>query len=66
MKKWIKPIFEEFEVNGEVTAYAGAERGDALAGLEGPTGRSVARQGSIASGEPVENLTGDLFRCSIS
>jgi hypothetical protein len=31
MKKWTKPVFEAFDVNGEVTAYAGAEPGDVLA-----------------------------------
>ncbi len=49
MKKWIKPIFDEFDVNGEVTAYAGAERGDALPVLAGAAGGSVARQGAISS-----------------
>jgi hypothetical protein len=31
MKKWTRPVFEAFEVNGEATAYAGAVPGDAAA-----------------------------------
>jgi hypothetical protein len=65
MKKWTRPVFEEFDVNGEVTAYAGAERTEALSQLSGAAVNSMARQGAISSGAAGKNLAGGMVRCSI-
>jgi hypothetical protein len=49
MKKWTKPVFEEFDVNGEATAYAGAGRGDALPRGEDVGGDRIARREAVAT-----------------
>jgi hypothetical protein len=36
---WTKPSFEEFDVNGECTAYAGGLRAEALPGSAAPAPR---------------------------
>jgi hypothetical protein len=49
MKKWTKPVFEGFDVNGEATAYAGAGRGDALARGEDVGGDRTAGREAVAT-----------------
>jgi hypothetical protein len=39
---WTKPSFEEVDVNGECTAYAGGQRAETLTSARGP-GRVVHR-----------------------
>ena len=55
MKKWNKPVFEEFDVNGEVTAYAGAERGEVRpreTADGGRRGASAPASGADRTGSP--------------
>lgn len=54
MNQWSKPIFEEFDVNGECTAYAGAQRADTLAREQRAGGLAAARRSAIASEWPAE------------
>jgi hypothetical protein len=49
MKQWTKPAFEEFDVNGECTAYAGAERAETLARETRPGAWMAARRESLAA-----------------
>ena len=49
MKKWTWPVYEPFDVNGEVTAFAGAGRDDVLPGRAGAGGGPVARREAITS-----------------
>ena len=43
MRQWTRPAFEEIDVNGECTAYAGAERADALSRVLGAVTNRIAR-----------------------
>jgi hypothetical protein len=58
MKSWTKPVFEPFDVNGEVTAYAGARRDDVSHGQGGAGGGPIARQRQEAfAPSPLEDRT---------
>ncbi len=51
MKKWTRPVFETFDVNGEATAYAGAVPAETIArparsGEDRGAGREAAAVGS--------------------
>ena len=51
---WTKPSFEEFDVNGECTAYAGALRAGALPGGVAPAPRpTTSPDVRAASPDPV-------------
>jgi hypothetical protein len=65
-KQWTKPVFEEFDVNGECTAYAGAERADRRPQELGAGGRVVARRETLLR-EPAtgRGLTGSRSRDTI-
>jgi hypothetical protein len=45
---WSKPVFQELDVSGECTAYAGAQRAETLA-CEPRAGRSTAAHRDLAA-----------------
>lgn len=60
---WTKPSFEEIDVNGECTAYAGGQRAETLTSARG-SGRVVdAGPGGLAACvDPVRSTTRDASR----
>jgi hypothetical protein len=49
MKKWTRPVFEGFDVNGEATAYAGAMRDDTPPRGAGVVDDRSARREAVAT-----------------
>jgi coenzyme PQQ precursor peptide PqqA len=54
MIHWTKPAFEELDVSGECTAYAGALRAERLAGEPRGGRLTAARRDPSASERPAE------------
>jgi hypothetical protein len=56
--QWSKPVYEEFDVNGECTAYAGAQRAETLAREPRSGELTAARSSTFTSERPAQGGSG--------
>jgi hypothetical protein len=65
MRQWTTPVFEEIDLNGECTAYAGAERADSLSRVLGTvTDRIAPAETPAAEAGAPKARTASPSRCT--